>query len=395
VSGVALDERRLRSLIEVGRSVVAELDLEAVLKRVVEVARELTGARYAALGVVNDDRTGLERFITAGIDERTRAEIGDLPQGRGVLGLLIDDPRPLRLDDVSRHPRSYGFPRGHPPMRGFLGVPIVIRGRAYGNLYLTEKQGGAFDEADEQATVILAEWAAIAIDNAKSVAEDRLRGSIEASERERGRWARELHDETLQALGALRVLLSAALRQGSPETIESAARKAVSELGAEIEGLRGLIAELRPAALDEIGLVAALQGLVDRISATEGLAIDAELSMIDRDEQGKRLDPAVESTIYRLVQEALTNVAKHSRAENVRLRAVMVNGVIEVSVEDDGVGFDPKAPHVGFGLPGMHERVAMAGGTLGITSSPGAGAAVRAAIPVEAKPSAPPSTASA
>ncbi len=214
MTGVALDERRLRSLIEVGRSVVAERDLATVLERVVEVARELTGARYAALGVVNDDRTGLEQFITRGIDERTRSKIGELPHGRGVLGLLIDNPRPLRLDDVSRHPRSYGFPPAHPPMRTFLGVPIVIRGRAFGNLYLTEKQGGAFDEADEQATIILAEWAAIAIDNAKSVAEDRLKGSIEASERERGRWARELHDETLQALGALRVLLSAALRRG-------------------------------------------------------------------------------------------------------------------------------------------------------------------------------------
>jgi signal transduction histidine kinase len=395
VTGVALDERRLRSLIEVGRSVVAELDLEVVLRRVLEVARELTGARYAALGVVNDDRTGLERFITAGIDERTRAEIGDLPHGRGVLGLLIDDPRPLRLEDVSRHPRSYGFPAAHPPMRSFLGVPIVIRGRAFGNLYLTEKEGGAFDEADEQATVILAEWAAIAIDNAKSVAEDRLKGSIEASERERGRWARELHDETLQALGALRVVLSAALRQGSPETIEDAARQAVSELSNEIEGLRGLIAELRPAALDEIGLAAAIQGLAERIAATEGLAVDAELSFADRDERGRRFDPEVESTIYRLVQEALTNVAKHARAEHVRLRAVARDGQIEVAVQDDGVGFDPEAPHEGFGIRGMRERIAMAGGSLEIRSSPGSGVEVRATIPIGRKPLASASTAPA
>ncbi len=372
MSGVALDERRLRSLIEVGRSVVAELDLETVLERVLEVARELTGARYAALGILNRERTGLERFITAGIDEETRAEIGELPHGRGVLGVLIDEPRPLRLDDVSRHPHSYGFPPAHPPMRTFLGVPIKIRGRAFGNLYLTEKQGGAFDEADEQATVILAEWAAVAIDNARSVAEDRLRGSIEASERERGRWARELHDETLQSLGALRVVLSAALRRGSPDAIASAARQAIAELASEIEGLRGLIAELRPAALDEIGLVAAIQGLVER-----------------------RLDPELESTIYRLVQEALTNVAKHARAEHVRLRAADGDGAIEVFIQDDGVGFDPKAPHEGFGILGMRERVAMAGGALEITSAPGTGVLVRAAIPIGRKPAAASSTASA
>jgi len=395
VSGVALDERRLRSLIEVGRSVVAELDLETVLERVLEVARELTGARYAALGILNRERTGLERFITAGIDEETRAEIGELPHGRGVLGVLIDEPRPLRLDDVSRHPHSYGFPPAHPPMRTFLGVPIKIRGRAFGNLYLTEKQGGAFDEADEQATVILAEWAAVAIDNARSVAEDRLRGSIEASERERGRWARELHDETLQSLGALRVVLSAALRRGSPDAIASAARQAIAELASEIEGLRGLIAELRPAALDEIGLVAAIQGLVERIAATEGLAVDAELSFADRDEQGRRIDPELESTIYRLVQEALTNVAKHARAEHVRLRAADGDGAIEVFIQDDGVGFDPKAPHEGFGILGMRERVAMAGGALEITSAPGTGVLVRAAIPIGRKPAAASSTASA
>jgi signal transduction histidine kinase len=163
----ALDEPRLRELIEVGRTLVAELDPEIVFTKVLEVARELTGARYAALGVLDEDRHELERFITLGVDEETRRTIGSLPRGRGVLGLLIEQPRPLRLAEVGRHPRSYGFPPGHPPMSSFLGVPVVIRGHAWGNLYLTEKVGGEFNEADEQAAMVLAEWAGIAVENAR------------------------------------------------------------------------------------------------------------------------------------------------------------------------------------------------------------------------------------
>jgi signal transduction histidine kinase len=163
----ALDEPRLRELIDVGRSLVAELDPEVIFREVLEVACELTGARYAALGVLDEDRHELERFITHGIDEEARQAIGNLPRGRGVLGLLIEQPRPLRLGDVGHHPRSYGFPPGHPPMTNFLGVPVLIRGHAWGNLYLTEKESGDFDEADEQSAMILAEWAAIAVENAR------------------------------------------------------------------------------------------------------------------------------------------------------------------------------------------------------------------------------------
>jgi signal transduction histidine kinase len=162
----ALDEPRLRELIDVGRSLVAELDPEVVFQQVLEVACQLTGARYAALGVLDEERRELERFITHGIDEEARRVIGNLPRGRGVLGLLIEQPRALRLADVGRHPRSYGFPPGHPPMSNFLGVPVLVRGRAWGNLYLTEKTSGEFNEADEQSAMILAEWTAIAVENA-------------------------------------------------------------------------------------------------------------------------------------------------------------------------------------------------------------------------------------
>src|SRR5690349_685362 len=140
--GTNLDAERLESLLAAGRTLVSELDPDAVLQNVLALARELTGARYAALGVLNESRTALRDFITSGIDEETHRAIGELPRGRGVLGLLIDEPQVLRLTDVSTHPRSYGFPPGHPPMTSFLGIPVVIRGQAWGNLYLTEKAGG-------------------------------------------------------------------------------------------------------------------------------------------------------------------------------------------------------------------------------------------------------------
>ena len=162
-----LSEDRLRSLVEVGRGLVAERDLDVLLDRVLEVACRLTGAKYGAIGVLDDRSRELEQFITRGLDSEAHQAIGDLPRGRGVLGLLIDDPNPLRLADVGEHPRSYGFPAAHPPMRTFLGVPITVRGEAWGNLYLTDKADGEFTAADEETAVILAAWAAIGIDSGR------------------------------------------------------------------------------------------------------------------------------------------------------------------------------------------------------------------------------------
>jgi len=547
-----LDAERLRLLIEVGRGLVSKLELETVLNRLIEVGRELTGARYAALGILDEDRQELERFLTLGIDEEARQAIGDLPRGHGVLGELIRDPRPLRLDNVGDHPRSYGFPAAHPLMRTFLGVPVMIRGEAFGNLYLTEKESGPFDEADEEAAVILADFAAIAIDNARlytraearrqdlertvrrleattdlaraleanmdlhhmleliakrgrtlvdarwlailladeaafevaavageissnrvgtrlerpgtlveqvlregrtrraadltgtltetlgdvpagddaalfiplsvratrmgvlvaaeesvdgrpvgaddvrllealaataatavhtarSVASDRLRHSIETSERERQRWARELHDETLQGLGGLRVLLSSGLR-GSGEDLSDAARRAVAQIGEEIRNLRTLITELRPAALDELGLVPAIETLAQRTATTEGLTLETNIDL--RLEGETRLEPEVESAVYRLAQEALTNVVKHARANRVEMNLTREDSAVVLTVSDDGIGFDPDGSGPGFGLIGMRERVSLTGGRLEIESQDGAGTTLRATLPV-------------
>jgi signal transduction histidine kinase len=532
-----LDEHRLRRLIDVGRGLVAQLDLEAVLSEVVEVARELTGARYAALGILDEDRRELERFIYVGIDEQTRATIGDLPRGRGVLGELIRNPAPLRLREVGAHPRSYGFPSGHPPMRSFLGVPIVVRGQVYGNLYLTEKESGEFDEADEEAATILAEWAAVTIFNVRlygqseqergaleravhgleatteiaravggetdrarvletiakraralaaarsllvllrdgggrqevvasagecgrdpvgryvtlesetpqaaldavaslgiqaraallaplgfrgkvlgtivaldrfeegpdfypedermlvaasasaatavatveSVTEERLRHSLRAAERERARWARELHDSVLQGLGSRRVSLSSALKRGDRPALEKAVADAVEDIGRDIDELRALITELRPATLDQLGLRAALEDLAERVSGSAGVELDTDLSIA-----AERLDPELETVVYRLVQEALTNIAKHAAAGAVSLQVGQGGGRIDVLIADDGEGFEPGADHAGFGLTGMRERVELVGGELRIESKPGSGTRVMASVPVTA-----------
>jgi signal transduction histidine kinase len=544
-----LSEDRLRSLVEVGRGLVAERDLDVLLDRVLEVACQLTEAKYGAIGVLDDRSRELEQFITRGLDKEAHQAIGALPRGRGVLGLLIDDPKPLRLADVGEHPRSYGFPAGHPPMKTFLGVPITVRGEAWGNLYLTDKANGEFTDADEEAAGILAAWAAIAIDNArlyrslesrrdeleravrgleattaiaravggetelervlelivkraralvearalvialeeggelvvaatageisaetlgmrialdgtiagevfrtgrpvrlsmdigsrlraslrdaleastelavplqfrgrawgvlaafdrlgpdpefdaederlmlsfaasaatavataKGVAEDRLRHSIRSTEAERGRWARELHDQTLQSLAAVRVLLSAALRQGKPEALEAAARDASDQIGEEITSLRALITELRPAALDELGLEPAIESLLERFRATQGVAVSHSIVLHER------LPAELESTVYRLIQEALTNVAKHADADSAEVHLAVEGHAVEIVVSDDGVGMDVEAATDGFGLVGMRERVSLVGGALEIESAPGSGTTIRAQVPV-------------
>jgi signal transduction histidine kinase len=370
-----LDRDRLLRLLEAGRSLVSDLDLDPLLYRLLDAARELTGAAYAAIGILDARRERLERFLTAGVDDATRRKIGDLPTGRGVLGELIREPQPLRLHDVASHPRSSGFPDGHPPMHTFLGVPIVIRGRPWGNLYLSEKAGGAdFDADDEESLVVLAEWAAIGIENARSVAEDRLRHSIAAAEEERRRWARELHDETLQAFGALQLVLTDALENDEPAMLRRAVSRALAQMENEADGLRRLIAELRPAALDDIGLVAAIETLAER---TDDVHVELDLQRT-----GRRLDRELESTVYRIVQEALTNAGKHAQGATVRVALRESDAAVEVDITDDGGGFDASEPTNGFGLAGMRERAQLAGGELAVDAEPGRGTRIRARLPL-------------
>ncbi|HET8593292.1 MAG TPA: GAF domain-containing protein [Solirubrobacterales bacterium] len=562
MSAESLDAKHLERLLEVGRGLVAELDLESLLRRILIAARELTGARYAALGVLDEAKRELQRFVFVGIDEETRARIGPFPRGHGILGELIRSPETLRLARISDHPRSYGFPAEHPPMETFLGVPVTIRDEVFGNLYLTEKRGRLeFDERDEQMLVVLAQWAAIAIDHARSheigerrrrelervvhgldatvtldrelggetdrrrvlelivkraralvearsclvlllegeeltvgdaagevdrsirgrrlpatespatdvlragvgqridpgsgarlaalgvdgasgllvpmrsrgrtlgvlVAIDRLGGderfsadeellltsfagsaaeaiaatraveeemrrlSVAASEQERQRWARELHDETLQELGALRLMQESAMRLEEVEEMRAGLARAIAQVQRVIAGLSGLITELRPAALDQLGVGAALDALVERVQERQGLTIEADVDLAyDREERATRLTPELEATIYRLVQEALNNVAKHADASSARVAVEERDHRITVRVEDDGRGFDPGAERAepgGFGLLGMRERVTLVGGELSIGPGPAGGTRVSASLPaIHAEP---------
>jgi two-component system, NarL family, sensor histidine kinase DevS len=542
---------RLRVLVDAGIALTSELSLDSLLQRLVETAAELTNARYAALGVIDRAGHGLERFFTTGIDPETHSAIGDLPRGRGILGVLIRDAKPLRLHEIADDPRSVGFPRNHPPMRTFLGVPIVLRGVAYGNLYLTEKSGGAdFTAEDEELTQLLAAQAAVAIENARlyesstrwlrqletlneignalasevelepllslvarrtqelvearivlialpdadgslavaaaagagagdlvglrlelgstkvgrvldraqtervdavvddpevdqrvarelgitsaiylplivrgraigvvaahdklghdprfqegdvrlaeslvaraaiavdlseRVSRDALRRVVDAQELERGRLARELHDETGQALTS--ILLGLKHLDDVIETDEArAATAALRELVVStLQAVRRLAVELRPSALDDFGLVPAVERLAATLAEHSELVVDVEARL------GRpRLPAEAETALYRIVQEALTNVVKHASARRVSITLVRKEGSAVVVVEDDGQGFEPASTRTGaLGVVGMRERVELVGGRLTVESSPGAGTTLVAEVPVAPPP---------
>ena len=540
-------EDRLRALVEAGVAIASELSLDALLQRLVEKAAELTGARYAALGVIDRARTGLEQFVTTGIDDETRRRIGDLPRGRGILGALIRDASPLRLHDLSEDPRSVGFPPNHPPMRSFLGVPIMLRGVAYGNFYLTEKEGGQdFTGEDEELVTLLASQAAVSIENARlyeastgwsrqleslnevgnalvtepdldrlldliarrlrelldarvvmvvlpeggeelrfaavagdgaedlagqtttragsksgrvlerrrservdsilddpdvspeatrllaartglwvplvargeaigviaahdklgedarftdndlrlaetfatraavavdlseRIARDALRRVVEAQELERRRLSRELHDETGQALTSILLGLRSLDESLETEDARAAAAGLRELVVATLQDVRRLAVELRPSALDDFGLVAALEHLTASFQEQTGIQVDLGVALGE-----ERLPGGVETALYRIVQESLTNVVKHARARRVSIALTRMQHSVKAVVEDDGQGFDPENTREGgFGVVGMRERLSLLGGRLRVESSPGAGATIVADVPL-------------
>jgi two-component system, NarL family, sensor histidine kinase DevS len=538
-------EQRLQALVEAGIALTSELSLDSLLQKLVETAAALTEARYAALGVLDPSGNRLERFITTGISQEERERIGDLPTGRGILGVLIRDASVLRLHEISEDPRSVGFPPGHPPMRTFLGVPVALRGVAYGNLYLTEKDGGVdFTEEDEESVQVLAAQAAVAIENARlyeaatrwsqqleslnevadalvtefdldrllqlvaerlhgllrargvtiampygdgariaaaagddydkflgmeiprrsktmrvldrgsservdsifddpevdqasarmfpmrtamyvplvlrgealgviaardklgsdprftdddmrlaevfaqratvavdlsrRVARDALQRVVTAQESERRRLARELHDETGQALTS--ILLG--LRTVEEAADESGRAAAIGELRdlvrSTLQDVRQLAVELRPTALDDFGLVPALERLTSSFAESTGIAVDFQPSL-----RVSRLAPEIETALYRIVQEALTNIVKHARATRVSVVIAEKPDAVTAVIEDDGVGFDSATDHgEGLGLVGMQERVALLGGRMVIETTPGAGTTCLAEVPL-------------
>jgi signal transduction histidine kinase len=370
---------RLEATAEIARAVGGETNLDRVLETIVKRARALVEARSVVILLEDDNE--LEVVATAGEFERDvrgeRLRIGWTTWGGVLRGLRAE-----RVADVQARlgisPKDLGL-----QAKAALLVPLNFRGSSLGVIAAFDRlsRGGPeFDEEDERLLDAFAASAATAVSTAKSVAEDRLRHSIDASERERARWARELHDDTLQMLGAMRVVLSSAVRTASPDGLRATVEQAVDQLGEGITALRGLIAELRPAALDELGLVPAIEGLIQQQATAGELEIDAQVAIGTADDD-ERLDPELENTLYRVVQEALTNVVKHAEAEQVRLVLRETDGRIDVRIRDDGSGFDVGTPTDGFGLLGMRERIELAGGELEVTSRSGEGTELRAWVP--------------
>jgi signal transduction histidine kinase len=330
-------------------------------------------------------REGNELDVVAGAGHTADAAGRRMPISGSTSGQVLERGVPERVADVSTRLRIAPADLGVPDAHTALLVPMLHRGAGVGVLAAFDRRNPdrAFSSADEELLRTFAQSAANAVAIKRSVEADRLRSAVAAADQERGRWARELHDETLQALGALRVTLASAVRRGDPETGEMAMRQAIADIEEEISNLRALITDLRPSLLDDLGLLPAIDALLDR-RREDGLRIDAELSLPDPGTGG--LDAELETTIYRLVQEALTNVVKHAHASVVQVNASLAEGEVVIEVSDDGTGFDPDATSGGFGLAGMRERAYLAGGRLEVESDR-SGTRVRAYLPTASRES--------
>jgi signal transduction histidine kinase len=263
-----------------------------------------------------------------------------------------------------------------------LIAPLLFRGQSLGLVVALDRVGdpGQFDYEHQRTLEAFAASAATGVATARSMAEERLQNTIDAAEQERGRWARELHDETLQSLAVLRMRLASALREESPDELHETGQEAVEQIDDEIVKLRRLITELRPASLDTIGLEAALNALAQQHQQASEIRIDCEFALPREAEE--RPAPLLETAVYRLVQEALNNVSKHSQAQHAELRVRELASQIEIEISDDGLGFEPNMVREGFGLVGMRERATLLGGTLRVDSAPGSGTTISAEIPL-------------
>jgi signal transduction histidine kinase len=373
--------RRDHLLIEAGVALASELDLDAVLQRIVELAVELTDARYGALGVLDDGGDAIGRFITFGVTEDERAAIGPPPIGHGILGMLIKEQRPMRLPDIGRDDRSYGFPPNHPPMRSFLGAPVVALGQVFGNIYLTEKQGGeAFTGDDEDALMVLATQAGVAIGNAR-LYEDSRRAQQELRRlevlEERERIAKELHDGVIQSLFAVGMGLQGTAAMARDADLGHRIEGAVEEIDRAIRDLRNYIFGLRPGILADRQLDQALQELGTEFSERSGV-----LTIVDVDGEMASELASRAADVVQVTREALSNVGRHAGATSCRVSLRRIGPGAELEIDDDGNGFDPTLPRSGMGLTNLEDRVRSLGGELSITSVAGEGTTVRATLPV-------------
>ena len=351
------DPEKLRRLMGAVLMITADVDLADLLSHLVEEARSLVGARYAALGVLNETRTGLEQFITVGLSSAEEAVIGDRPSGRGVLGLLITEPEPLRLQHLEEHPGRYGFPPGHPPMTSFLGVPVRVRDDVYGNLYMTDKEGATdFTDEDEALAEALALAAGIAIENTRL--HDRVRVMSVLDDRDR--IARDLHDRVIQRIYAVGMSLQGAARLPERDLVVQRVSRAVDELDETITQIRSTIFELGDSALPG-GLRQAIVQLSEELAPTLGSRAEV------------RFEGAVDNTVPQqvgdhalaVVREGLTNAGKYAKASRYEVTLAVTDRLI-LEIEDDGTGIELPLTHPGLGLVNIRERAESLGGSFEI-----------------------------
>ena len=363
----------LKAVSDAALAVAAKLSVDEVLQRLVHSARELAGARYAALGIP-DGEGGFRRFLVSGMSDELVAAMGPLPRTHGMLGAMLDAAAPYRTENIHTDPRFRGWwPRQHPDMRSFLGVPIVSPEGIIGAFYLTEKEGAAAFDADDQKVIeLLAAHAAIAITNARLYEESRMLSIVS----ERNRLALELHDVVSQKLFSVRLSAEAAATQLDRDP--GAARVQLHRLqqlaGEALDELRSLILGLRPPELERDGLEDTLRKEIDMLRRVHGVQIELRADgRVDRD--GER-----DAAVLRIAHEALHNALRHAGARQVVVRVGEHDGALVVEVSDDGIGFEPgraelRSRHLG--LTSMEERARELHGRLKIRSSPGQGTTVR------------------
>jgi signal transduction histidine kinase len=369
------DPAKLRRLLEAILLLEADLELPTLLRHLIDEARSMTGARYGAIGVLNDDRTSLIQFITVGLEHEEEEKIGARPTGKGVLGLLITDPRPLRLAKLGSQPESHGFPPNHPPMTSFLGVPIKVRGEVYGNLYLTDKNGWSeFTGDDESLVEGLALAAGIAVENA------RLHQKVQdvAVYEDRDRLARELHDTVIQRLFAVGLSLQSMAATAAAAGLTERLDVAISDLDDTIRQVRSTIYELGWSATDQ-GLRASVLSLMRDLNPVVGFAVRVSFEgPVDF-----AISQEIAGHLLAVIREAVTNVGRHASATHASVALKVADGVCRLQITDDGAWVDTSAAtEGGFGLVNLRQRAEKLDGSFTIESPATGGTSLIWQVPV-------------
>ncbi len=368
--------RALRKLVEAVLSISVDLDLASVLQRIIDAAMDLVDAQYGAIGVLDETKTSLAEFVTAGLDNETHRAIGDLPEGHGILGLLIVEPTPLRLPDLREHPESFGFPPHHPPMRSFLGVPIIVRQEVFGNLYLTDKRSGeVFTDIDEELTVALAGAAAVAIENARL--HTRLAELVLLEDRER--IAKDLHDTVIQRLFATGLSLQGTARLAQRPDVAARLQDAVEDLDETVRHIRTVIFGLERATGRADSVRQRIMAMTREASGALGLLPEVNF----RGPVDTLVNAATGDELLATLREALSNIARHAAATQVTVTVTVIGGEeITLRVADNGRGLPSQAEsNRGLGLRNMGSRAEALGGRFAARAGDEGGTVVEWTVP--------------